>query len=191
MAKTRRIKGIGKHKRTDPTRKESPKGIGLSNGIKGKRPNWDEYFLEVAKLVSTRSTCLRRQVGAVAVRDKRILATGYNGAPSGLAHCTDIGCIREKLNIPSGQRQELCRGLHGEQNVINQAVIHNVDLKDSIFYVTNQPCVTCTKMLISVGVKEIVILDGYPDKLARRMLKEAGIKIRRVKNQKSKLQSKI
>jgi dCMP deaminase len=146
---------------------------------KSKRPSWDEYFLEMAQLVSKRSTCLRRQVGAVAVRDKRILATGYNGAPSGLAHCVDIGCIRQKLSIPSGQRQELCRGLHAEQNVIIQAVIHKVDLKDSTLYVTNQPCVTCTKMLISAGVKEIVILDGYPDELARQMLKEAGIKIRR------------
>jgi len=153
----------------------------ISNKPKNKRPSWDEYFLEVTRLVSKRSTCLRRQVGAVAVGEKRILATGYNGAPSGLVHCTDIGCIRQKFSIPSGQRQELCRGLHAEQNVVIQAVIHKVDLKDSIFYITNQPCVTCTKMLISVGVKEIVILDGYPDELARRMLKEAGIKIRKVK----------
>jgi dCMP deaminase len=145
--------------------------------VSHKRPSWDEYFLEMSKLISKRSTCLRRHVGAVAVRDKRILATGYNGAPSGLAHCNDIGCIRQKLNIPSGQRQELCRGLHAEQNVIIQAVIHKVDLKDSVLYITNQPCVTCTKMLISVGVKKIIILEGYPDELARRMLKEAGIKI--------------
>jgi dCMP deaminase len=148
-----------------------------------KRPSWDEYFLEMSQFISKRSTCLRRQVGAVAVRDKRVLATGYNGAPSGLAHCIDIGCIREKLKIPSGQRQELCRGLHGEQNVIIQAVIHKVDLKGSTLYVTNQPCVTCAKMLISVGVKEIVILEGYPDELARRMLKEAGVKIKKVKVQ--------
>lgn len=143
------------------------------------RPSWDEYFLEAAVLVSKRSTCLRRSVGAVAVRDKRILATGYNGAPSGLAHCLDIGCIREKLHIPSGQRQELCRGLHAEQNVIIQAVIHKIDLKGAVMYVTNQPCVTCSKMLIGVGIKEIVILEGYPDKLARKMLKEAKIKIRK------------
>ena len=143
------------------------------------RPSWDGYFLEMAKLISKRSTCLRRNVGAVAVRDKRILATGYNGAPSGLAHCIDIGCIRQRLNVPSGQRQELCRALHAEQNVIIQAVLHNVDLKDTILYVTNQPCVTCTKMLISVGVREIVMLEGYPDKLARRMLTEAKIKVKR------------
>ncbi|MFA5144619.1 MAG: cytidine/deoxycytidylate deaminase family protein [Candidatus Omnitrophota bacterium] len=146
-----------------------------------ERPSWDEYFLEMAKLVSRRSTCLRRYVGAVAVRDKRILATGYNGVPSGLAHCIDAGCIRQKLNIPSGQRQELCRGLHAEQNVIIQAVIHGVDLKDSVLYVTNQPCVTCTKMLISAGVKKVVMLEGYPDELAQRMLKEAGIKIIRAR----------
>ncbi len=146
-----------------------------------RRPSWDEYFLEVAKLVAKRSTCLRRQVGAVAVRDKRILSTGYNGAPSGLAHCADIGCLRQKLNIPSGQRQELCRALHAEQNVIIQAVIHKVDLEDSVIYVTSQPCVICSKMLISVGVKEIVILDGYPDELAKEMLKEAGIKVRKLK----------
>lgn len=145
-----------------------------------KRPSWDEYFLQMAQFVSKRSTCLRRQVGAVAVRDKRVLATGYNGAPSELAHCTDIGCVRQKLKIPSAQRQELCRGLHAEQNVIIQSEIHKIDLKDSILYVTNQPCVTCSKMLIGVGVKEIVILEGYPDELARRMLKEAGIKIKRV-----------
>lgn len=145
-----------------------------------KRPSWDEYFLEVAKLVSKRSTCLRRQVGAVAVRDKRMLATGYNGAPSGLAHCSDIGCLREKLKIPSGQRQELCRALHAEQNVIIQAVVHKVDLKGAALYVTHQPCVTCAKMLVSVGIKEIVMAAGYPDELARKMLKEAKIKIRKL-----------
>ncbi len=148
---------------------------------KSKRPTWDEYFLDVALLVAKRSTCLRRQVGAVVVHNKRILATGYNGAPSGLAHCLDIGCMREKLGIPSGQRQELCRGLHAEQNVIIQAVLHEVDLKDSIIYVTNQPCVTCSKMLIGVGVREIVMSEGYPDKLARQMLKEAKVKLRRPK----------
>ncbi|MFH1578222.1 MAG: cytidine/deoxycytidylate deaminase family protein [Candidatus Omnitrophota bacterium] len=168
-------------KKANLSRKKLIKPKAASKEKKGKRPSWDEYFLEMARLVSKRSTCLRRQVGAVAVRDKRILATGYNGPPSGLAHCIDSGCIREKLRIPSGQRQELCRGLHGEQNAIIQAVIHNVDLKGSILYVTNQPCVTCTKILINVGVKEIVILQGYPDRLARQMLKEARIKLRKAK----------
>lgn len=147
-----------------------------------KRLSWDEYFLQMADLISQRSTCLRRRVGAVAVREKRIMATGYNGAPPEMAHCSQAGCIRQKLNIPSGQRQELCRALHAEQNIIIQAVLHKIDLKDTTIYVTNQPCVICTKMLISVGVKEIVMRDGYPDKLARQMLKEAGIKVRRISN---------
>jgi len=146
-----------------------------------KRPSWDEYFIEAAHLVSKRSTCLRRKVGAVAVKDKRILATGYNGSPSGLAHCLDIGCVREKLGVPSGQRQELCRALHAEQNIIIQALIHRVDLSGASVYLTNQPCVICSKMLIGAGVKEIVFSEGYPDELAVRMLKEAGIKMRKIK----------
>jgi len=144
-----------------------------------KRPSWDEYFLEVAELVSKRSTCLRRKVGAVAVKDKQILATGYNGPPSGLAHCLDIGCMREKEKVPSGQRQELCRALHAEQNVIIQAGIHKVNLKGSTIYVINQPCVTCSKILISAGIKKIVFSKGYPDALAVDMLKEAKIDIRK------------
>lgn len=148
---------------------------------KHTRPSWDEYFLEVAELVAKRSTCLRRHVGAVAVRNKRILATGYNGSPPGLVHCLDIGCQREKLGIPSGQRQELCRALHAEQNVIIQAGIHKVDLAGATIYVVNHPCVICSKMLISVGVKEVVIKESYPDELAKKMLKEAGIKVRKAK----------
>ena len=155
--------------------------------IETTRPGWDKYFLEMAGVVAKRSTCLRRRVGAVIVKDKRILATGYNGSPSGLKHCLDIGCLREKLGIPSGERHELCRGLHAEQNAILQAVIHHIDMKDSIFYVTNQPCIICAKMLINAQVKEIVISSGYPDDLAKEMLKEAKVKIRLVKkNQKSK-----
>jgi len=147
-----------------------------------KRPTWDEYFLEVAVLVSKRSTCLRRSVGAVLVKDKKILATGYNGAPSGLKHCIDIGCLREKLNIPSGQRHELCRGLHAEQNVLLQAALYGISTKDSALYITNQPCIICAKMLINAGIKEIVISNGYPDKLAEKFLKEAKIKIRKISN---------
>lgn len=145
-----------------------------------KRPGWDEYFLQVAELVSKRATCLRRSVGAVLVKDKKILATGYNGAPSGLKHCVDTGCLREKLKIPSGQRHELCRGLHGEQNVILQAALSGVSTKGSTLYITNQPCAICAKMLINSGIREIVIADGYPDKMAAGFLKEAGIKIRKV-----------
>jgi len=146
-----------------------------------KRPSWDEYFLEVAGLVSKRATCLRRKVGAVLIKDKRILATGYNGAPSGLKDCLQIGyCLRERMGIPSGQRHELCRGLHAEQNVLIQAALHGISTKDSVLYLTNQPCIICAKMLINAGVKEIVMSGDYPDKMARDLLKEAGIKIRKL-----------
>ena len=149
---------------------------------KHKRISWDEYFMQIAHLVSQRSTCLRRNVGAVIVKDKRMLATGYNGAPRGLAHCLEIGCIREKLKIPSGQRHELCRGLHAEQNAIIQASLYGISVKDSAIYVTNQPCIICAKMLINAGVSEIVISDGYPDEMAGKLLKEAGIKVRELKS---------
>ncbi|MBI4707447.1 MAG: cytidine/deoxycytidylate deaminase family protein [Candidatus Omnitrophica bacterium] len=146
------------------------------------RPTWDEYFMEVAHLVAKRVTCLRRSVGAVLVKDKKILATGYNGAPSGLKHCFDTGCIREKLKIPSGERHELCRGLHAEQNVILQAALYGISTKGSTLYITNQPCVICAKMLINAGIKEVVISDGYPDKMAMEFLKQAKIKIRKIRN---------
>ena len=117
------------------------------------------------------------------VKDKRILATGYNGAPRGLKHCLDTGCLREKLKIPSGERHELCRALHAEQNALIQASLYGVSVKDSTLYSTNQPCVICAKMLINAGIKEIVISDGYPDKMAMDFLKEAKIKVRKVKNE--------
>jgi dCMP deaminase len=145
-----------------------------------QRPSWDEYFMEMASLVANRSTCLRRSVGAVLVRDKRILATGYNGAPSGLPHCLDIGCLRQQLNIPSGERHELCRALHAEQNALIQASLHGISVKDSILYSTTQPCVICAKMLINAGIREIVITEGYPDKMAMDFLKQAKIKIRKL-----------
>jgi dCMP deaminase len=148
---------------------------------KDARPGWDEYFLEIARLVARRSTCLRRKVGALVVKDRRILATGYNGTPSGIRHCADVGCLREKLKIPSGERHELCRGLHAEQNVLLQASLHGVSLKESTIYVTNQPCIICAKMIINAGVKEVVMADHYPDALALSFLKEAKIKVRRVK----------
>ncbi|MDD5254954.1 MAG: cytidine/deoxycytidylate deaminase family protein [Candidatus Omnitrophica bacterium] len=145
------------------------------------RPGWDEYFLEVAHLVAKRATCLRRRVGSVLVKDKKILATGYNGAPSGLKHCSDTGCLREKLKIPSGQRHELCRGLHAEQNVLLQAALYGTSTKNSTLYITNQPCVICAKMLINAGISEIVISDGYPDTMAMDFLRKAKIKVRAVK----------
>ncbi len=147
-----------------------------------RRPTWDEYFLDVANLVAKRSTCYRRHVGAVLVKDKRILATGYNGAPSGLEDCLEIGfCVRDKLGIPSGERHELCRALHAEQNVIIQAALHGVGTRDSILYLTNQPCIICAKMLINAAIKEIVITGDYPDKMAMKFLKEAKIKVRKIK----------
>jgi dCMP deaminase len=149
--------------------------------ISKTRPSWDEYFLGIAELVSKRSTCLRRSVGAVLVKDKRILATGYNGVPSKIRHCSEVGCIREKLNVPSGQRHELCRGLHGEQNAFLQAALHGTSVKDATIYSTTQPCVICAKMLINAGIKEIVIRGDYPDKMAKELLKEAGIKVRVLK----------
>ncbi|BAT71336.1 dCMP deaminase [Thermosulfidibacter takaii ABI70S6] len=144
------------------------------------RPSWDRYFLEIAKLVSSRSTCKRRKVGAVVVKDKRILATGYNGPPSGVAHCTEIGCLREQLGIPSGERHELCRGLHAEQNAIIQAALHGVSLKGAEIYCTTFPCIICSKMLINAGIKRIYYVEGYPDKLSEDMLKEAGVELVRL-----------
>lgn len=146
------------------------------------RPSWDEYFLSIAHLVSKRSTCLRRKVGAVLVRDKRILATGYNGAPSKIAHCAKAGCIREKLKIPSGERHELCRGLHAEQNAFLQAALHGTSLKDASLYSTIQPCIICAKMIINAGIKEIVIDGDYPDRLSKNLLKQAKVKIRTAKS---------
>ena len=145
------------------------------------RPDWDSYFFEITKLVATRSTCIRRSVGAVIVKDKRILATGYNGAPSGLPHCLDIGCLREKLNIPSGERQEICRGIHAEQNALMQAAKFGISVDGATIYVTHHPCVVCAKLLINAGIKVIRYLEDYPDELSKEMLKEAGMDIRQVK----------
>lgn len=136
--------------------------------------------MEMAKLVSSRSTCLRRKVGAVLVKNKRILATGYNGAPSGIVHCLEIGCLREKLKIPSGERHELCRGLHAEHNVLLQAALYGISTKGSTLYITNQPCIICAKMIINAGIKEIVFLGDYPDKMALDFLRKAKIKIRKL-----------
>jgi len=142
---------------------------------KNQRPTWDVYFMDIADLVSRRSTCLRRSVGAVLVRDRRVLATGYNGAPSGLHHCLDIGCLREQLGVPSGERHELCRGLHAEQNAIIQAALHGVSVNGSTLYCTNQPCIICAKMIINAGIIAVVIKAGYQDKFAEDILKEAGV----------------
>jgi dCMP deaminase len=145
---------------------------------KKKRPEWDEYFMRIAELISERSTCLRRSVGALIVKNRRILTTGYNGTPSGIAHCEETGCLRDKLKVPSGERHELCRGLHAEQNAIIQAALYGVDIHGSTLYCTNQPCSICAKMLINAGIKEIVIGSGYPDEMARKFFEEAGITVR-------------
>jgi len=142
-----------------------------------QRPSWPEYFMDIARLVARRSTCLRRQVGAVVVKDKHILATGYNGTPSGITHCSETGCLRQKLNVPSGERHELCRGLHAEQNAIIQAAKHGVNIAGATLYCTNSPCVICSKMIINAGVLRIVYLDGYPDDLSRQMLAEADLDV--------------
>lgn len=142
-----------------------------------ERPAWDSYFMKIAEDVSTRSTCLRRQVGAVIVMDKRMLTTGYNGAPTGITHCTEKTCLRIKYNVPSGERHELCRGLHAEQNAIIQAALHGVSLKGSKIYVTHKPCSICTKMLINSGIDTFIFRSPYKDPLADEMIAEAGIKI--------------
>ena len=141
------------------------------------RPSWPEYFMDITRLVAKRSTCLRRHVGAILVKDKRILATGYNGAPAGMKHCEEIGCLREKSSIPSGERHELCRALHAEQNVIIQAAYHGIPINGSILYCTNKPCVICTKMIINAGIKMIYYEEGYDDPLADQMLAEVGLEL--------------
>lgn len=142
------------------------------------RPSWEEYFMDIARLVAKRSTCLRRHVGAVLVKERNILATGYNGVPCGISHCSETGCLREKLQVPSGERHELCRGLHAEQNAIIQAAKHGININGAILYCTTAPCVICAKMLINAGLTLIVYLEGYPDRLAAEMLIEADIEYR-------------
>ena len=143
------------------------------------RPSWDEYFMKITKDVSQRSTCLKRKVGAIIVKDFRVLSTGYNGAPKNIKHCSVAGCLRKKLRVPSGQRHELCRGLHAEQNAIIQAAWHGVKIEGSTMYATYQPCIICVKMMINAGIKRLVYEGKYPDKLALQMLKESEIKVER------------
>ena len=142
-----------------------------------KRPSWDEYFLRITKEVAQRSTCLRRQVGALLVLDKHILTTGYNGAPSGLPHCLEIGCLREQLKVPPGERHELCRGLHAEMNALLQASQCGVKISGATLYTTTYPCSLCAKMLVNTGIKRIVTLTDYPDALAKDILSAANVKV--------------
>lgn len=141
------------------------------------RPSWDTYFMEITRLVATRSTCVRRKVGALIVKDKRILTTGYNGAPRGLPHCLDVGCLREKQSIPPGERHELCRGIHAEQNAIIQAATSGVTIEGATLFSTHYPCSLCIKMILNAGIKRVVYLEGYPDELAKTLAQEGSLEI--------------
>ena len=141
------------------------------------RPDTDEYFLRIASVVAERATCLRHHVGAVAVKDKHILTTGYNGAPSGLKDCLELGCMRDELGIPSGERQEICRGVHAEQNVIIQAALHGVSLEGSTIYGTHTPCRMCAKMLVNAKIKRFVSFGRYRDDACIDLFREAGIEL--------------
>ena len=140
-----------------------------------KRPDWDTYFMQIAELVASRSTCLRRSVGAVIVKNKQILSTGYNGAPTGIVHCAESGCLRAQLQVPSGERHELCRGIHAEQNAIIQAASHGVSISGADLYCTNHPCSICAKMIINAGLKTIYYKEGYADSLSAQMLSEVNM----------------
>jgi dCMP deaminase len=141
------------------------------------RPNVDEYFLKIASVVAERSTCRRHHIGAVAVKDKHILATGYNGAPAGFKDCLELGCLRDELGIPSGTRQEMCRGIHAEQNVIVQASLNGVSLEGSTIYATHTPCNQCAKMLVNAKIKRYVSFGKYDDNSFKELFREAGIEI--------------
>ena len=148
-----------------------------------KRPTIDEYFMNIAKVVATRSTCLRHHVGAVIVRDKRIISTGYNGSPKGLKHCLDIGCIRDQENIESGTKVEICRAIHAEQNAIIQAALHGTSTEGATLYCTHQPCIICAKMIINAGIIKVVYGEDYPDKTAIELFNEANIEVIKYKGE--------
>ena len=156
------------------------KEINIMAGIK-ERISWDEYFMKIAMIVAERSTCLRHHVGAVIVKEKRILTTGYNGAAKGLKDCLSLGCLRNEMNIPSGKNHEICRAIHAEQNAIIQAGLHGVNIENSIIYCTHSPCILCAKMLANAGIKKFVTYGTYPDESALELLKEAGIIFEKIK----------
>lgn len=141
------------------------------------RPGWDEYFMKIAQDVASRATCVKRKVGAILVKEKRILTTGYNGAPIGAEHCGKVGCLRQQMEVPSGMRHELCRGLHAEQNAIIQAAWHGVKIEGGTMYATYQPCAICAKMIVNAGLKKVVFGGGYPDDLAVRVFNEGNIEL--------------
>jgi dCMP deaminase len=147
-----------------------------------ERPSWVTYFMDITALVAKRSTCMRRAVGAVIVKDKRILTTGYNGAPSGITHCRETGCLRARLKVPSGERHELCRGIHAEQNAIIQAAYHGVSIRKATLFCTHMPCSICAKMIINAGISRIYYLSGYADDMSQAMFRESGIDIRQIED---------
>ncbi|MDD3235264.1 MAG: cytidine/deoxycytidylate deaminase family protein [Candidatus Cloacimonetes bacterium] len=142
-----------------------------------KRPSWQQYFMEMAYLASKRSTCLRRAVGAVLVRDNQIISTGYNGSPKGVPHCAEVGCLREQLKVPSGQKHELCRGVHAEQNAIIQAAINGSSTRGASLYCTHQPCSICARLIINAEIKMVFVSETYPDALGEQLFKEAGVQL--------------
>jgi dCMP deaminase len=156
---------------------ESGRSKTMRAGETAERPSWDEYFISIANKVGERSTCLRRRVGAIVVKDRRILSTGYNGAPSGFKHCGEVGCLREKQEVPAGERHELCRGVHAEQNAIVQAAAFGVSIRDSTLYCTHFPCSLCAKLIINAGIRRVVVARDYPDDLSKNLLREALIEI--------------
>ncbi len=147
------------------------------------RPAWDDYFMKITRDVSLRATCVKRTVGAIIVKDNRILSTGYNGTPKGFEHCTEQSCIRKQMNLPSGQRHELCRGLHAEQNAIIQAAWHGVKIEGGTMYCNYQPCVICVKMMINAGIVKLVYAGSYPDELAEQMLKQSKLVVANYKGE--------
>jgi dCMP deaminase len=147
------------------------------------RPSWNDYFMDIAHLVSERSTCMRRKVGAVMVKNRAILSTGYNGAPTGTPHCDETGCLRQQLKVPSGEKHELCRGLHAEQNAIIQAAVHGISIKGATLYCTNHPCSICAKMLINAGIQTIYYQHGYQDDLSKTLFDSADIHIVQIKEE--------
>lgn len=152
--------------------------------VSDERPSWDEYFMQITELVSCRSTCIRRRVGAVVVKGRHILATGYNGAPSGIRHCIETGCLREQMDVPAGQRHEICRGLHAEQNAIIQAAAHGVSIDGADLYTTTMPCIICTKMILNSGIARVYYIEGYPDDLTKSFFEEAGIPLKQLNRKK-------
>jgi len=142
-----------------------------------KRPSWQQYFMRMAFLASTRSTCLRRAVGAALVRDNQLISTGYNGSPKLSPHCAAVGCMRAQQHIPSGEKHELCRGVHAEQNAIIQAAINGSSTRNAELYCTHQPCSICARMIINAEIKRVYVAQSYPDELAIQLLREAGIEL--------------